>query len=271
MFFRCLRIFFYILPAMCAISFFYIFQGYQKNSQDRSAIIILNGPSVAGKSSLQREIQKIMPAFFLRLGVDNLFDAPLPSALTEMVEVPVEKVNFSEYKCSGLSEGKIKRATKVYEQRVNGSGELIRAGVNTTDESGNPLLVLVVGPAGDRTIYGMNRSLKGYADAGNNLVVDYILYEKKWLKDLVNVLKGYRVYFVGVKIPLDILEEREKARGTSPVGHARSHYDFVYNPDIYDLEVDSANNSSEELAKIIKTFVEKNPEPQAFNNISKHL
>jgi len=234
----------------------------------RGTIIILNGPSVAGKSSLQKEFVRIMPELYLRLGVDGLFDAPLPSALTDMVSVDVGKANFKEYISQNLSADKISRATAVYEQRVNASKELIRAGILTSDKDGHPLLNLVIGSAGDRVIYGMHRSIAAYASIGNNVIVDYILYEPSWLNDLVNALDGYTVYFISIKIPLDILEEREKTRGTSPVGHARSHYDTVYNSGIYDLELKSAEFSAIELAEQLKHFVENNPKPQAFKKLA---
>jgi len=49
-----------------------------------------------------------------------------------------------------------------------------------------------------------------------------------------------------------VIEERELARATSPKGHARSHYDFVYWDLKYDLEVNSEKESAVEIAKQIK-------------------
>jgi chloramphenicol 3-O phosphotransferase len=62
-----------------------------------------------------------------------------------------------------------------------------------------------------------------------------------------------KVYFVGVFAPLEIIEEREKLRNTSPCGHARSHYDTVHHNMKYDLEIDTSKQSAEECAdQIIK-------------------
>ena len=60
-----------------------------------------------------------------------------------------------------------------------------------------------------------------------------------------------------MNIPLDILEQREQGRGTSPKGHARSHYDTVHWDIVYDLQVDSSKQSPTEIAQSIKDFIEK--------------
>lgn len=56
---------------------------------------------------------------------------------------------------------------------------------------------------------------------------------------------------------LEIMEQREAARGTSPKGHARSHYFTVYGIKKYDLTVNSATHSAKEIAQQIKELVEK--------------
>ena len=48
------------------------------------SIIVLNGPSVAGKSSIQKAFQKInMPELWIKVGIDNLFDFPMPENTAE--------------------------------------------------------------------------------------------------------------------------------------------------------------------------------------------
>lgn len=234
-------------------------------------IIILNGPSAAGKSTLQNNLQQQLSDFYLRVGIDGLFDAVLPSAMGEtMKEVDLEAALYNELFPAGISNEEKNRITKIYEQRTD-DGVLIRAGVTTTDEQGNPLLILRVGKAGEDAIKGMHRAIAAYAKAGNNVIVDYILYEQEWLKDLVCVLQDFRVYFVGVRIPLEILEKREKARATSPVGHARSHYYTVHEPVLYDIEVDTGILSSPQAAEIIKQFVEGNIKPSAFQRLKERI
>ena len=71
------------------------------------------------------------------------------------------------------------------------------------------------------------------------VIVDYINYEHTWIKELNEALAGIKTIFVGIQAPLEIIEEREKNRNTSPRGHARSHFDVVHKNIHYDLEIDS--------------------------------
>ena len=200
-------------------------------------IIILNGPSAAGKTTLQKEIQKSFDELYLTVGIDGFFDAILPHDFPEG-------------------------------QSIVG-GEFVRGITTSIDGAGHPIIQLNVGPLGRRVVAGMHHAIAAYAAAGNNLVVDYILYQPDWLPELIDALKNFRVYFIGVTIPLEVLEERERARGTSPVGHARSHYDAVHAHGIYDLEVDTSKASAQEAAQIIKQFMQNNPEPFAFKKLMK--
>lgn len=189
-------------------------------------IIILNGPSGAGKSSLQKEIQKMMKTPYIRLGIDQLFDAVVP-----------DEINLGE-------------APKYFDQKS------IRW-VEFTTKEGFPSIPLFIGSEGQKVIKGMIGAIKAYADAGNNIVVDYIQYDTSWTPLLKRALKKHHVFWIGVKIPLSVLEEREKKRGTSPVGHARSHYDVVHKNMIYDLEIDTSKMSPQECALKVKELVEK--------------
>ena len=134
-------------------------------------------------------------------------------------------------------------------------GESIRGIVLEEDASGMPTIPLYIGPAGDRVMRGMHRSIAAYAKAGNHLIVDYILYKEEYFKDLTSSLKGLKVYWIGIFAPLDVIEQREKSRGTSPVGHARSHYDSCHQNIAYDLELNSEKATPDELAEAILHFV----------------
>ncbi len=74
-------------------------------------------------------------------------------------------------------------------------------------------------------------------------------------------------YLIGVRIPLGLLEERERARGTSPQGRARSHYDTVHAHGHYDLDVDTSRCSPEQCADEILRYLEAVPYPQALGSL----
>lgn len=198
----------------------------QKNqSKQYGTVIILNGPSTAGKSSIQKEFQHLMlPNLWIKLGIDNLFDKPMP-------DITLEKLAFW--------------------QKPN----LIRWVTTTQDAQNNNVITLLTGEQGDKVAYGMNSAIAEYAKAGCNVIVDYIAYQEAWLKDLQSKLSDIPTYWVKVNIPLETLEAREAARGTSPKGHARSHYDTVHWNIKYDLEVNSETDSASTIANQIKDFV----------------
>lgn len=191
----------------------------EKQNTRSGTIIILNGPSASGKTSLQKAFQKIADQPFIKIGIDNFFDNVMPEDI----------------------------------QQRNTQGYM--TGYRKVDQDGKPIFGITFGQNGEKVMAGMIKAIAAYAQAGNNVIVDYIMYDDAWVKDVLTTFAGYRVYLVGVKLPLEVLEQREKNRGTSPVGHARSHYYTVHKNWDYDLEVDTSLLSSEEAAQKIKAFI----------------
>jgi chloramphenicol 3-O phosphotransferase len=185
-------------------------------------VIVLNGPSGSGKSSIQKAFQKLMmPNLWVKVGIDNLFDSPMP-------DINLENLSFWQ------------------------SPNPIRWVEESQDADGNKIITLLVGQQGKKVAYAMNSAIAAYAQNGCNVIVDYIAYDQDWLRDLEEKLAGFKTYYVAVEIPLETLEQREEARGTSPKGHARSHYATVYGDKKYDLVVSTANQTAQEIAQRLK-------------------
>ena len=198
---------------------------FTPTQQPTGTVIILNGPSAAGKSSIQKEFQSLMmPNLWIKLGIDNLFDKPMPDITLENL---------------------------AYWQTENS----IRWVTMTKDQDDNAVMTLFTGDSGDKVAYGMNSAIAAYAKNGCNIIVDYIAYKKEWLDDLQRKLKGIKTCWIKVAIPLSTLEDREVARATSPKGHARSHYDTVYWDLSYDFEVNSGQDSAQTIALQIKNHL----------------
>jgi len=212
------------------------------SNKKQGIIIIFNGTSCSGKTTVQKKLQSISKEFFLRIGIDSFFDA--------LIQEP-DLTSFHE-------KGILEQCTP--------SGELIRSIVTTHDNQGNKIVPLTIGSAGRRIVFGMHRALASYANAGNNSIVDYILYDPSWIVDLKDVLKEYTVYLIGFYGSLSVIEERERLRNTSPVGHARSHYDIVHNGMQYDLIVD-INDSPDTIALLIKNYINEVKNPSALKNM----
>jgi chloramphenicol 3-O phosphotransferase len=200
---------------------------FQKSSTNYGSIIVLNGPSGSGKSSIQKEFQKLMmPNLWIKVGIDTLFDSVMPDITPENIR---------------------------YWQSKNP----IRWVEESQDSDGNKVITLFLGPQGEKVAYGMNSAIAGYAKNGCNVIVDYIAYDQQWLIDLKKKCSACTTYYVAVEIPLNVLEQREEARGTSPKGHARSHYFTVYGNQKYDLVVNSSKSTAREIAQELKQLIEK--------------
>ncbi len=201
---------------------------YRTSYQQKSGtVIILNGPSGSGKTSAQKAFQQLMmPELWIKLGIDSLFDLPLPD---------------------------ISLDNMAYWQQPNN----IRWITDSLDQEGHKVISLLVGKDGEKAAYGMNSAIAAYAKSGCNVIVDYIAYNQAWFCDLQHKLKDIKTYYVAVDIPLEILEQREASRGTSPVGHARSHYYTVYGDKKYDLRVDTSKDNTHEVAAKLKELITK--------------
>ncbi|MBN9024964.1 MAG: AAA family ATPase [Rhizobiales bacterium] len=88
---------------------------------------------------------------------------------------------------------------------------------------------------------GFHGSLKAYADAGNNLILEHILDKEDWLEMLARLLAQHDVFFAGVHCPLELLVEREAARGDRPIGSARRDYETIHVGKTYDIELNSTD------------------------------
>jgi chloramphenicol 3-O-phosphotransferase len=237
-----------ILATVCIVAGAYrIFHATKKSTETIGTVIVLNGPSGSGKSSIQREFQTLMiqpssasiinhdgtaagqAPLWIKLGIDNLFDKPMP-------DITLENLAFWQ------------------------SPNAIRWVTTTKDANDKPVVTLFTGEEGEKVVYGMNSAIAGYAQAGCNCIVDYIAYKKAWIDDLHTKLTGIKTYWVKIALPLDVLEERERARATSLVGHGRSHYDTVYADMKYDLILDTSKLPAAEYAQKIKDLISSKPE-----------
>jgi chloramphenicol 3-O phosphotransferase len=148
-------------------------------------IILLNGASSSGKSSIARAVQGKIDEPFWHISIDHLRDAGV---------LPLARIRSGEFKWADMRQ---------------------------------------------EFFVGFENSLVAYVNAGNSLIVEYIIEDKEWLKRVARTLDGMDVFFVGIQCPLDVLESREQARGDRPLGDARRDFYTVHDQCAYDLELNS--------------------------------
>jgi chloramphenicol 3-O phosphotransferase len=91
------------------------------------------------------------------------------------------------------------------------------------------------------------------------VIADLVLRDENELRDSLRVLERRPLYLVGVRAPLEVLEERERRRADRGTGMAReqsAHPAFSRN---YDLVIDTSKHSPEDGALAIRSFLRDHP------------
>ena len=118
----------------------------------------------------------------------------------------------------------------------------------------------------ERMIRGMNCSIAAFAEEGNNLIVDHVLIDNRWLEQCLQLLNNYYVLFVGVDCPLEELKRREKLRDARRQGFAEQQFKNIHKGKSYDVLVNTFEMTPDECMQKVLIFY-KNEAPSAFQNM----
>ena len=124
-----------------------------------------------------------------------------------------------------------------------------------------------IGPAGIALLAGMYRGITALAASGVNVIVDDVLHDQRVLHAAVDALSDLPVLFVGLYLPLEVAEQRERERGDRGPGGAAAFYDLVHTHAVYDLELDTSRLSPEQCAAHIKEVLHNNQPRHAFHRL----
>jgi chloramphenicol 3-O phosphotransferase len=126
------------------------------------------------------------------------------------------------------------------DQLADGGFRTIRQELNNVDTLGERV----------RFFDGFHRSIVSFAEAGNDLIVEHIVEQRSWERQLRDLFAHLDTFWVGVHAPIAEIERREQKRGNRTSGEARYHlktHDYCR----YDLEVDT----SETLDAVVTAIV----------------
>jgi chloramphenicol 3-O phosphotransferase len=186
---------------------------------ERGKIIILNGTSSSGKTSIVRALQDRLAEPYLEVGLDK-FIWMLP---------------------------------RRYLDRPLWDDVL---GLNVT-----------AGATGHWLVAGMHRTIAALSAAGIHVIADHVLVEPAWLLECVRLFSDPPALLVGVRCPLAVLEERERARKDRTLGQARAQFEAVHAHNLYDIEVDTAVSTPQECAEQIEAWLARGEAPSALRRL----
>jgi chloramphenicol 3-O phosphotransferase len=180
-------------------------------------VILLNGCSSAGKTTLALELQRLSEIPYQYIALDQFRDG-LPPCLRGLNSPPGSPGSL------GLN---------VIPERKDG--------MNKT--------YIHFGEVGKNVLRTMRRTVADLAAWGCSVVVDDILLEREFLIDYARVLDTSKTWLVAVRCDIDIVRTRESTRPGRFPGTADSHYDSIHEHGIpYDIEVNTSHNNPSELA-----------------------
>ena len=188
-------------------------------------ILLLIGTSSAGKSTLAKELQAILPEHYLLLGLDDIFRMVSPRW------------------GGGLA------------------GPLSYQGFRYEHAPATKTISIRYGTVGHKILDSMHQAVASFARTGSNLIIDEMLLEREILSAWARALAAYRTYLIKVQASLVTLEEREVGR-KNPRGLARGHYAANDIP-FYDRLVDTASTTATDAAQELAAWLATDPEPRA--------
>ncbi len=183
-------------------------------------IIYLNGPSSSGKTTLAKALQSALELVFLHIGIDKIIGW-MP-----------EKIN----------------------DWTGGEAPLGFSWKKGQDESGYPIQELQMGPYAQKIGGIFQAVILSLARMGHHIIIDDVSVGKQQIDEWKELLKDFRVLWVGVNAPLPILEQREKERGNRILGSARGQFHKVHKNATYDLEIDTHQMTPRDAAEKIKSL-----------------
>lgn len=198
-------------------------------------VILLNGCSSAGKTTIALTLQNLLPEPYQHVALDHFRDG-MPGR--------VRGLNSPE-------------------------GDPGAAGLNVVPGKVDDQWVTHIrfGDYGERVLAAMRRTVATLTELGCNVIVDDLLFKPAYLEDYLQVLDADRTWLVGVKCSLDVVKAREAQRPGRFPGTAISHFEQVHaHGASYDLEVDTSNAKASDAAQAI---VERLAQPpQAFKALT---
>ncbi|MCV6987127.1 hypothetical protein H7H78_17425 [Mycobacterium shinjukuense] len=198
----------------------------------RGKLIILNGGSSAGKTSVAQAFQDLAAECWMHIGID-LFWFALPPEQLDLARVRPEYYTWE----------------------------------SVVEADGLEWFTVHPGPLLDRAMHARYRAIRAYLDNGMNVIADDVIWKRQWLVDALRIFDGCQVWMVGVHVSDEEGARREAERGDRHPGWNRGSARAAHADAEYDFELDTTTTPVPVLARELYRRYRLCREPQAFQRL----
>jgi chloramphenicol 3-O phosphotransferase len=198
----------------------------------KGRLIILNGASSAGKTSLAQAFQELAPECWMHLGIDTFWYA-IPQSQLDMQRVRPEYHTWDV----------------------------------VVEDDGLEWFSLTPGPLLEKAMHARYLAIRVYLDEGINVIADDLIWTRDWLIDFLRIYQGYQVWLVGVHVSDEEGARREVQRGNRIAGASRGSARAAHAHLEYDFDIDTTDGLMPELARELHARYHACPQPGAFDQL----
>jgi chloramphenicol 3-O phosphotransferase len=199
-------------------------------------LIVLNGGSSAGKTSLAQAFQELVSECWMHLGIDMFWFAIPPS------QIDMQQVR-PEYHTWDM----------------------------VVEDDGLEWFSLTPGPLLNRAMHARYRAIRIYLEEGINVIADDLIWTRDWLVDFLQIFEGCEVWLVGVQVSDEEGARREAERCNGIPGTNRGSARAAHADVEYDFEIDTTDGPLPELARELHEGYQACRHPAAFERLRKRF
>lgn len=195
-------------------------------------LILVNGPSSAGKTTICRALQQATLEPYLVVGFDDFIFMSAPRYYR------------------GADTG--------HQSERDAFTALGVEMIDTAQPGAPPSVTARLGPVFRRLVDAIAPAVRALVDGGNSVIFDHVLHDRPMYESYCRAVAGLDVFRVGVTCPLEVLEARERSRGDRVRGRARGLAQVVHGFCDYDVMVDTGTGSPEDgVAAILEALARR--------------
>jgi chloramphenicol 3-O phosphotransferase len=195
-------------------------------------LIVLNGGSSSGKTTLAQAFQDLAPECWMHLGID-LFWCAIPPG-----QLDLERVRPEYYTWDAVIEA-----------------------------DGREWFTVHPGPLLDKAMHARYRAIRAYLEDGMNVIADDVIWKREWLLDALRIFEAGKVWLVGIRVSDEEGARREMERGDRHAGWNRGSARAAHADIEYDFELDTTDSSVPALARELHERYQTCRDPKAFDRL----